>query len=115
MSTAKPRKTPARGTARKRTDADGPVTDSPVGGASAIDTALTRDASITSSDTVGLPAADLPFDDTEHEIRVRAYELYLSRGAADGDDLSDWLEAERIVRTSRQPSDDGENRSSPPA
>ncbi len=41
----------------------------------------------------------LPDDDDE--IRRQAYELYVSRGAADGDDLSDWLEAERIVRSRR--------------
>lgn len=39
-------------------------------------------------------------DDTD-EIRRQAYELYLSRGAGDGNDLSDWLEAERIVRLRR--------------
>jgi DUF2934 family protein len=32
------------------------------------------------------------------EIRRQAYALYLSRGGGDGSDLSDWLEAERIVR-----------------
>lgn len=40
-------------------------------------------------------------DDVE-EIRRRAYELYLSRGAAEGNDLSDWLEAERLVRQRRE-------------
>lgn len=39
-------------------------------------------------------------DDVD-EIRRAAYELYLSRGGMDGDDLSDWLEAERIVRSRR--------------
>ena len=39
----------------------------------------------------------------EEEIRRRAYELYLSRGGANGDDLSDWLEAERLVRSRRGP------------
>jgi hypothetical protein len=28
-------------------------------------------------------------------IRVRAYELFLARGAAHGDDLADWLNAEK--------------------
>ena len=32
---------------------------------------------------------------TNDEIAVRAYELYLDRGAADGADLDDWLNAER--------------------
>ena len=37
----------------------------------------------------------------EEEIRRRAYELYLQRGGGEGNDLSDWLEAERLVRNSR--------------
>jgi Protein of unknown function (DUF2934) len=31
-------------------------------------------------------------------IQMQAYELFLSRGERHGDDLADWLEAERIVR-----------------
>jgi NADPH:quinone reductase-like Zn-dependent oxidoreductase len=31
----------------------------------------------------------------EHEIRGRAYELYLARGAQPGRELEDWLQAER--------------------
>ena len=31
----------------------------------------------------------------EHEIRTRAYELYLARGAESGHELEDWLQAER--------------------
>ena len=31
----------------------------------------------------------------ENEIRTRAYELYLARGAQPGGELEDWLEAER--------------------
>jgi len=31
------------------------------------------------------------------EIAARAYELFLARGAGDGQDLDDWLEAERLV------------------
>jgi hypothetical protein len=31
----------------------------------------------------------------EHEIRIRAYELYLARGAEPGRELEDWLQAER--------------------
>ena len=30
----------------------------------------------------------------EHEIRTRAYELYLARGAQPGRELEDWLQAE---------------------
>ena len=37
--------------------------------------------------------------DTEIEsIRTRAYELFLSRGALHGNDLGDWLNAERELR-----------------
>ena len=118
MSTAKPRKTSTRGTARKRTGADGAAsTESPIGDARPIDAAPNADASIEITTAVDLPSANFRPDETEQEIRIRAYELYLSRGGADGDDLSDWLEAERIVRSSRQRSDDEltEDRSSPPA
>lgn len=31
----------------------------------------------------------------DEEIALRAYELYLARGAADGNDLQDWFEARR--------------------
>ena len=36
------------------------------------------------------------------EIAVRAYELYLDRGAVDGHDLDDWLEAERELRDEKR-------------
>ena len=32
---------------------------------------------------------------TQEEIALRAYHLYLERGEAEGDSLSDWLQAER--------------------
>ena len=32
---------------------------------------------------------------TEDDVRRRAYELYLERGNNPGDEVSDWLEAER--------------------
>jgi Protein of unknown function (DUF2934) len=35
---------------------------------------------------------------TTEQIRQRAYELYLFRGAGPGDALEDWLEAERELR-----------------
>ena len=34
----------------------------------------------------------------EEQIRRRAYELYLERGGASGDELDDWLRAEREIR-----------------
>jgi hypothetical protein len=35
---------------------------------------------------------------TEDEVRRRAHELYLTRGTKPGDELSDWLQAERELR-----------------
>jgi hypothetical protein len=36
-------------------------------------------------------------------IRLRAYELFLARGATHGNDLADWLNAERELRGARNP------------
>jgi hypothetical protein len=36
-------------------------------------------------------------------IRKRAYELFLSRGAAHGADLADWFRAEQELRVQYQP------------
>lgn len=35
---------------------------------------------------------------TEDAVRLRAYELYLKRGANPGDELADWFQAERELR-----------------
>ena len=35
----------------------------------------------------------------EQEIRNRAYEIYLQRGAQSGHEVEDWLQAEREVTT----------------
>jgi hypothetical protein len=35
---------------------------------------------------------------SEDDVRFRAYELYLQRGATPGDDVGDWLQAERELR-----------------
>ena len=35
---------------------------------------------------------------SEQDIAVRANEIYLERGAADGDALEDWLRAERELK-----------------
>ena len=37
---------------------------------------------------------------TDEEIRQRAYEIYLARGATPGLELDDWLQAERELRSS---------------
>jgi hypothetical protein len=41
--------------------------------------------------------SDIPRDDrvTDDEIRARAYELYLERHGENGNDVDDWLRAER--------------------
>ena len=39
----------------------------------------------------------------EHEIRLRAYYLFLSRGRGDGHAMDDWLEAECEVVYGIQP------------
>ncbi len=36
-------------------------------------------------------------DEVQHCIAVRAYELYQERGACDGHDLDDWLQAEQTI------------------
>lgn len=38
---------------------------------------------------------------TMEEIRIRAYQLYLERGGMHGQDLEDWLVAERQLMESR--------------
>jgi Protein of unknown function (DUF2934) len=43
-------------------------------------------------------ATKKPSVDLEHEIRIRAFELYLERKGAAGDPALDWLNAEREVR-----------------
>ena len=35
---------------------------------------------------------------TEDDVRLRAYEIYQRRGGAAGNDLDDWLQAERELR-----------------
>ena len=49
-------------------------------------------------------------ENTRDRIALRAYELYLARGAADGGDFDDWLAAERelIGSNAQQGSDHGE-------
>lgn len=37
----------------------------------------------------------------QEEIAVRAYEIYLHRGPNDGDELTDWLQAERELNEGR--------------
>jgi hypothetical protein len=37
---------------------------------------------------------------TDDQIRQRAYEIFLARGAAQGQDVEDWLRAERELQAS---------------
>jgi hypothetical protein len=39
-----------------------------------------------------------PPEPSEHEIRLRAYHRYLDRGAFDGADFDDWLQAEMELK-----------------
>ena len=36
-------------------------------------------------------------ENSEEQVRLRAYELYEARGRGDGHDLEDWLEAEAEI------------------
>ena len=38
---------------------------------------------------------------SEEDIRMRAYQRYLERGAGHGQDFDDWLEAERELKNTR--------------
>lgn len=44
------------------------------------------------------PAQTAGSKDIAEQIRRRAYELYLKRGQAHGNDWADWLQAEREVK-----------------
>jgi hypothetical protein len=50
------------------------------------------DADTTSPETEEAPVGNSPHDE---EIRHRAYEIYLERGELQGQELDDWLTAER--------------------
>ena len=50
----------------------------------------------------GLQVTASAADRSDDAIRQKAYEIFLSRGSADGSDVSDWLEAERQVRSTRE-------------
>ena len=51
----------------------------------------TADDGSSSSSITSIGDAQVP----REQIAVRAYELYLQRGANDGRDVEDWLQAER--------------------
>ena len=45
-----------------------------------------------------LPPSSVPNQPDEAAIAARAYEIYESKGRVDGDDLDDWLQAERDLK-----------------
>jgi hypothetical protein len=45
---------------------------------------------------INLPAPSL--EDFMDEIRARANEIYIERAGGPGDDLSDWLQAEKEIK-----------------
>jgi hypothetical protein len=55
---------------------------------------------VTTSETneTGEPRTPQP---TEEEIAVRAYHIYLERGGAEGEQVDDWLQAERELTDSK--------------
>ena len=52
-----------------------------------------------STDVTKKPPATVTNDsqELEHEIRLRAHELYVARGREDGHELEDWLRAEEEI------------------
>ena len=54
----------------------------------------TKDTAITANP----PEPTVAAEPTIEQIRQRAYELYLFRGEQAGNELEDWLEAERELR-----------------
>jgi hypothetical protein len=53
--------------------------------------------------TVRIPRTAFPDTSAEEKIRVRAYDLFLKRGAEHGRALDDWLQAEAEYLQQRQP------------
>jgi hypothetical protein len=55
-------------------------------------------ATVLSDAATEVSAATQAENPLEIAIQIKAYELFLARGERHGDDLADWLEAERVVR-----------------
>ena len=70
-----------------------------------------KEAAVTGQESSSMPAhngngaaASQPDSEMNIEtIRLRAYELFLARGATHGNDLADWLNAEWELRGARNP------------
>jgi hypothetical protein len=50
----------------------------------------------------GVAMSEIEKSPTREEIQLRAYEIYLKRGDAEGNAVEDWLAAERELLASRQ-------------
>ena len=55
-------------------------------------------ADMLSSVKTELPPSSAPNQPNETDVAERAYEIYKSKGRVDGDDLDDWLQAERDLK-----------------
>jgi hypothetical protein len=55
-------------------------------------------ADMLSSVKTELPPSSTPNQPNETDVAERAYEIYKSKGRVDGDDLDDWLQAERDLK-----------------
>jgi hypothetical protein len=55
-------------------------------------------AEILSSVKTELPPSSVPNEPDGTDVALRAYEIYESKGRADGADLDDWLQAERELK-----------------
>lgn len=69
----------------------------------AVRTITSNRPAVDSVKTGAMPEADVAGrpngKPTEDEVRVRAYHRYLERGATPGNDLGDWVEAEKELRS----------------
>lgn len=57
-------------------------------------------ADMLSSVKTELPPSSVPNQPDEADIAARAYEIFESKGRVEGDDRSDWLQAERDLSSS---------------
>jgi Protein of unknown function (DUF2934) len=60
----------------------------------------TRKVAITSSASTSYNQGPRPARPSLEEIRLRAYEIYVERGQTDGQDVGDWLQAEKELTES---------------
>jgi hypothetical protein len=52
---------------------------------------------------------------SEKKIAERAYQKYIERGSAHGNDMTDWLDAEKELKVTKKPAAKVQKKSSPPA